>query len=54
MLNVDECKAAMGSRPSYQLPDQSRLTKHMLGNAVPPPMVTGIIEEIAARALKQA
>jgi DNA (cytosine-5)-methyltransferase 1 len=48
MLNVDECKAAMGFRSSYQLPEQSRLAKHMLGNAVPPPTVTAIIEEISA------
>jgi DNA (cytosine-5)-methyltransferase 1 len=48
MLNVDESCAAMGFRPSYQLPKNKNLAKHMLGNAVPPPMVTEIIRELAA------
>jgi DNA (cytosine-5)-methyltransferase 1 len=45
-LNVDESRAAMGFRPSYQLPKNKNLAKHMLGNAVPPPMVTKIINEL--------
>lgn len=48
MFNVDECKAAMGFRPSYKLPEQSQVAKHMLGNAVCPPQITEIIREIAA------
>lgn len=48
MLNVDECRAAMGFRPTYQLPKSSQLAKHMLGNAVCPPLITEIIREIAA------
>lgn len=48
MLNVEECRAAMAFPSSYHLPAQSRVAKHMLGNAVPPPMVTEIIREIAA------
>jgi len=48
MLNVDECKTAMGFRPSYRLPAGSQVAKHMLGNAVCPPVITEIIKEIAA------
>lgn len=48
MLDVDECRAAMGFRKDYRLPAASTLAKHMLGNAVAPPMVTEIIKEIAA------
>jgi DNA (cytosine-5)-methyltransferase 1 len=46
MLNVEECRAAMGFPSTYKLPGQSGLAKHMLGNAVPPPMVTGILEKL--------
>lgn len=48
MLNVDELRGAMGFRSTYKLPEQTRVAKHMLGNAVPPPMVAEIIREIAA------
>lgn len=48
MLSVDECRAAMGFRKNYQLPVNKKLAKHMLGNAVPPPLVTEIVQEIAA------
>lgn len=48
MLNVDESRAAMGFRKDYRLPVSSTLAKHMLGNAVAPPMVTEILKEIAA------
>lgn len=48
MLNVDECRRAMGFRDSYKLPPGSQLAKHMLGNAVCPPVITQIIREIAA------
>ena len=48
MFSVDECRIAMGFRSSYKLPPQSQVAKHMLGNAVCPPLVTEIIREIAA------
>lgn len=48
MLNVDEARGAMGFRSTYKLPAQTRLAKHLLGNAVTPPMVAEIIREIAA------
>lgn len=48
LFNVDECRAAMGFRPSYRLPAAPALAKHLLGNAVPPPLVTEVLLEIAA------
>ena len=48
MLNVNESRAAMGFRESYQLPENLKLAKHMLGNAICPPMVTDIVKQIAA------
>jgi DNA (cytosine-5)-methyltransferase 1 len=48
MLNVNEASAAMGFRQSYQLPENPKLAKHMLGNAISPPMVTDIVKQIAA------
>lgn len=48
MFDVDECRAAMGFRADYALPSGSTLAKHMLGNAVAPPMATEILKEIAA------
>jgi DNA (cytosine-5)-methyltransferase 1 len=47
-LNVNESRAAMGFRTSYQLPENPKLAKHMLGNAISPPMVTDIVKQIAA------
>lgn len=46
MFNVQECRRAMGFPDSYQLPENSALAKHMLGNAVPPPMVREVLREI--------
>lgn len=46
MLNVQECRAAMGFPPSYQLPASTVLGKHMLGNAVAPPMIAAVLREI--------
>lgn len=43
MLTVDECRAAMAFPTRYVLPDDHRLTIHMLGNAVPPPMTAAVI-----------
>lgn len=48
MFSVEECRAAMGFRADYRLPASATLAKNLLGNAVCPPMVTGIIREIAA------
>lgn len=48
VLNVDECRKAMGFRDSYLLPRNKKLAKHLLGNAVCPPMVAEIIRELAA------
>lgn len=50
MFNVHECRAAMGFPASYYLPPQSRVAKHLLGNAVPPKMITGVLNELQARA----
>ena len=48
LFNVEECRAAMGFRSSYCLPKAPALAKHLLGNAVPPPLVTEVLLEIAA------
>lgn len=50
MLTVDEYRAAMGFPAAYQLPAQRRQAIHMLGNAVPPPLAHGVIEQIVRRA----
>lgn len=50
ILSVDENKAAMGFRKDYRLPANKKLAKHMLGNAVPPGLARGVLEEIRARA----
>ncbi len=50
MLSVSECRAAMGFRPTYRMPSSSVLAKHMLGNAVCPPMVTQILRDVQAAA----
>lgn len=46
MFNVQECRRAMGFPDTYRLPASTTLGKHMLGNAVPPPMVAGVLTEI--------
>jgi DNA (cytosine-5)-methyltransferase 1 len=46
ILNVDECRAAMGFPANYKLPRQKALAKHMLGNAVCPPLMTEILNEV--------
>ena len=48
MLSADECRRAMGFRESYRLPKSTTLAKHMLGNAVAPPVIAAIITRIAA------
>lgn len=49
MLSAGECRDFMGFRPDYILPRSSTLAKHMLGNAVCPPVARDIV-----RALKGA
>jgi DNA (cytosine-5)-methyltransferase 1 len=46
MFSVDECRAAMGFRPDYVLPKQKKLAKHMLGNAICPPLASFVIGEV--------
>lgn len=46
MLNVAEVKAAMGFPAHYRVPERTSLAKHLLGNAVPPAMVTGVLREL--------
>jgi DNA (cytosine-5)-methyltransferase 1 len=43
MLNVAECRRAMGFRSTYQLPDRAKDAMHMLGNAVCPPVAATVI-----------
>lgn len=50
MVLPEECRAAMGFRSSYQLPDSGTLAIHMLGNAVSPPVGTAILKAIERRA----
>lgn len=48
MLTVNECRAAMGFPDSYRLPSSSTLSKHLLGNAVCPPVAAHLILQIIA------
>lgn len=48
MLSASECRAAMGFPDGYQLPASETLAKHLLGNAVTPPLVTGVLREVLA------
>ena len=50
MLSADECRAAMGFPPDYRLPASQTAAKHLLGNAVTPPMVTAVLDELRAAA----
>lgn len=50
MLNVDECRRAMGFPDSYQLPTRQKDAMHMLGNAVCPPVARDVIEAVRAAA----
>ena len=43
-------RAAMGFPADYKLPASSTLAKHMLGNAVCPPMISAVISELRAAA----
>ena len=46
MLNITECRRAMGFPADYMLPENHASALKMLGNAVCPPVATDIIEEI--------
>lgn len=46
MLSVPEAKAAMTFPAEYQLPPQTKLAMHMLGNAVPPLLAKVIISAL--------
>jgi DNA (cytosine-5)-methyltransferase 1 len=43
MVNVEECRAAMGFPAAYQLPARQKDAMHMLGNAVVPPVARDVI-----------
>lgn len=49
MLNVLECKRAMGFDDGYWLPKNKKLAKHLLGNAVPPVMIEDVITDLRQR-----
>lgn len=48
MLNVTECRKAMGFPDNYQLPARAKDAMHMLGNAVCPPVARDVIHALAA------
>jgi DNA (cytosine-5)-methyltransferase 1 len=50
MLNKEEYRAAMGFPDDYILPEQHRLSVHMLGNAVCPPVARDVINALKAAA----
>lgn len=50
MLNVDECRRAMGFPDTYQLPARAKDAMHMLGNAVVPPVARDVINALRAAA----
>lgn len=46
MLNVAECRAAMGFPDTYQLPERQKDAMHMLGNAVVPVVACDVINAL--------
>jgi DNA (cytosine-5)-methyltransferase 1 len=46
IMTKDENRAAMGFPAGYALPDSHSDAVHMLGNAVPPPMATDVIDAL--------
>lgn len=50
MLTVGECKRAMGFPADYQLPQNTKIAMHMLGNAVCPPVAHDVIHALRAAA----
>lgn len=51
MVTVREYKLFMGFPADYELPTRRDTAIHMLGNAVPPPLVRHVIEQVATYAL---
>lgn len=49
MLSADECRAGMGFPADYRLPESSKLAKHLLGNAICPPVGADILNAIQAQ-----
>lgn len=50
MLQPSELRRGMGFRHDYKLPPTRREAIHLLGNAVPPPLVRDVIKAVAAAA----
>ncbi|MDP2322517.1 MAG: DNA cytosine methyltransferase [Gammaproteobacteria bacterium] len=50
MLSTQECRAAMGFPSDYLLPASGTKAKHLLGNAVTPPLITEVLNELRAAA----
>lgn len=50
MFTRDEVRATMGFPEYYQLPRLHKDAVKMLGNAVPPPLAKGIIQQVVAQA----
>lgn len=48
MFSVDECRRAMGFPEGYVLPAQRKVAKHLLGNAICPPLAAQILREVTA------
>lgn len=46
MLNVTECRKAMGFPDHYRLPERQKDAMHMLGNAVCPPVARDVIQAL--------
>jgi DNA (cytosine-5)-methyltransferase 1 len=46
MVNVNECRKAMGFPDGYQLPERQKDAMHMLGNAVVPAVARDVIQAI--------
>lgn len=46
MLSADETRRAMGFPEEYYLPPQRHVAMRLLGNAVPPPLMAGVLEQI--------
>lgn len=49
MLQVDEYRQAMGFPAHYRLPENQTLAKHLLGNAVCPPVAQEVIAAVLAQ-----
>lgn len=50
MLSAEECRRAMGFPKSYLLPKQQHQAKFMLGQAVCPPVITDLLNELKRKA----